>query len=205
MNKERKKRDTSRKHKLILDSAIDLFGQKGYEAVSMDEIAETAHVSKRTVYNHFQSKEKLFQEIVEIFVAQSDLKKPLDYSPSIPIREQLESFVRAAMHMIDDPRRRSLSKLLTSVFIMDPLFCRQTYSAYSPHKALINWLKDAGADGRIRCASPELAAKVFYGLVEGCITWNALMSEGISLADIDPVIDELIEVFLSRYGADSLK
>ena len=39
--KERKTRDTSKKHQLILDKAIEVFTQNGYEASSMDEIAET--------------------------------------------------------------------------------------------------------------------------------------------------------------------
>ena len=56
-NNGRKKRDTSKKRLAILDGAIRVFIENGYETSSMDRIAEAAGVSKRTVYNHFPSKE----------------------------------------------------------------------------------------------------------------------------------------------------
>ena len=47
-----------------MQAAIDEFRGNGFEATSMDRIAATAGVSKRTVYNHFPSKEALFAEIL---------------------------------------------------------------------------------------------------------------------------------------------
>ena len=51
------------KRKTILDAAMAAFRDDGYESASMDRIAELAGASKRTVYNHFGSKEALFQAI----------------------------------------------------------------------------------------------------------------------------------------------
>ena len=70
-----KKKNTSLKKQIILEAAIKVFCKNGFDASSMDKIAETAGVSKITVYNHFQSKENLFQEIVSDFLRQSDEKK----------------------------------------------------------------------------------------------------------------------------------
>ncbi|MDR3160569.1 MAG: TetR/AcrR family transcriptional regulator, partial [Spirochaetaceae bacterium] len=67
--KKRKKRDTSEKRQVILDGAIKVFTKQGFEAAGMDTIADVAGVSKRTVYNHFRSKEALFQTIVGDFLA----------------------------------------------------------------------------------------------------------------------------------------
>ncbi|MFF7335077.1 TetR/AcrR family transcriptional regulator [Streptomyces sp. NPDC090306] len=44
----------------MLDAAVRTFGQRGYAAVSMDEIAELAGVSKPLVYLYLNSKEDLF-------------------------------------------------------------------------------------------------------------------------------------------------
>ena len=49
----------------ILEAAGQLFREQGYGAVSMDQIARDAGVSKATVYAHFESKERLFAAIVE--------------------------------------------------------------------------------------------------------------------------------------------
>jgi len=53
------------KKQAILAAAIAEFKNKGFESTSMDQIAMTAAVSKRTVYNHFPSKELLFDAILE--------------------------------------------------------------------------------------------------------------------------------------------
>ncbi|MFI9809315.1 TetR/AcrR family transcriptional regulator [Streptomyces sp. NPDC052301] len=44
----------------MLDAAVQIFGQRGYMAASMDEIAELAGVSKPLVYLYLNSKEDLF-------------------------------------------------------------------------------------------------------------------------------------------------
>ncbi|MFE0178968.1 TetR/AcrR family transcriptional regulator [Streptomyces sp. NPDC059002] len=44
----------------MLDAAVRIFGQRGYQAASMDEIAELAGVSKPLVYLYLNSKEELF-------------------------------------------------------------------------------------------------------------------------------------------------
>ncbi|MER7109247.1 TetR/AcrR family transcriptional regulator [Streptomyces sp. NPDC000229] len=44
----------------MMDAAVQTFGQRGYRAASMDEIAELAGVSKPLVYLYLNSKEELF-------------------------------------------------------------------------------------------------------------------------------------------------
>ena len=54
----------------ILSAAYVLFRQRGYSRVSMDEIASATAVTKRTLYNHFQSKDQLLAAVLE---AQNEL------------------------------------------------------------------------------------------------------------------------------------
>jgi len=53
------------KEAAILEAALTTFLAKGYDAASMDTIALTAGVSKRTVYNRFRSKEELFAATID--------------------------------------------------------------------------------------------------------------------------------------------
>lgn len=48
----------------ILNSAVNLFSKNNYHAVSMNQIAEDADLSKGTLYWHFDSKEELFSKIL---------------------------------------------------------------------------------------------------------------------------------------------
>ena len=198
--KKRKARDTSQKRQTILKGAIKVFTENGFEASSMDKIAEVAGVSKRTVYNHFQSKEILFQTIVADFLQRREELKPIQYSNSLSLREQLREFAKAELYLIDDPVRRGLSRLLTSTFLINTEFGKMTRGQYAPHNAFIQWLNAAKVHHKMDFESPELAAQMFYGMVEGCLTWGALMSDGATLEHKDPILDELITIFLSRYG-----
>ena len=117
----------------------------------------------------------------------------------LPLEEQLKEFAKAELFLINDPVRRGLSKLFTSVFLMDIDFGRKTRSQFEPHKAFIIWLNSAREDQKLSFQSPELAARLFYGMVEGCLTYPALFSDGESLKYIDPLLNEIISAYLACY------
>src|ERR1700675_1986151 len=48
----------------IVEAAVRLFLERGFGAVSMDELAEAAGVARRTLYNQFTNKEEIFREML---------------------------------------------------------------------------------------------------------------------------------------------
>jgi len=54
----------------LFDVALSLFAERGYAATTMDDIAETAGVTKPLVYQHFESKRALYLEIANDISAQ---------------------------------------------------------------------------------------------------------------------------------------
>jgi AcrR family transcriptional regulator len=56
--------------KRILEAAYRLFRKQGYSRVTMDEIAATARLTKRTLYHHFESKDQL---LADVFSEQHEL------------------------------------------------------------------------------------------------------------------------------------
>ncbi|MBO9131216.1 TetR/AcrR family transcriptional regulator [Bacillus sp. 165] len=53
--------------KIIIETAMKLFGQKGYHSTSIQEIAEKSGISKGSVYNYFTSKEDLMLSIFKYY------------------------------------------------------------------------------------------------------------------------------------------
>jgi AcrR family transcriptional regulator len=51
-------------HDRVLSAALDLFGERGIDATSMDAIASTSGVSKATIYNHWANKEVLLIDVM---------------------------------------------------------------------------------------------------------------------------------------------
>ncbi len=66
----------------MLFAAKDVFLEAGFERASMDVIAARADTTKRTLYAHFESKEKLFLAVVELVrgLLLARLKLPAEYS-----------------------------------------------------------------------------------------------------------------------------
>ena len=62
--RERRKRQT---HEAIADAARRLFRERGFDAVTVAEVARLADVSEQTVFNHFRSKEDLFFSGMEAY------------------------------------------------------------------------------------------------------------------------------------------
>lgn len=70
----RRKIDASKPRERILEAARDLFGQRGVQAVGVDEIAAAADSNKMTLYRHFGSKENLAIACLRAVVDEIDRK-----------------------------------------------------------------------------------------------------------------------------------
>jgi len=53
------------KRKVILDSALELFAENGFHATSISMIAKKAAISKGLIYNYFESKNDILEEIID--------------------------------------------------------------------------------------------------------------------------------------------
>lgn len=190
----------NRKRESILDAAARVFQDEGYEGASMDRIAEVAGASKRTVYNHFPSKETLFQAVVERFVVEMTALKRIPYDRFRSLEEQLGEFADAELSLVGNPQWLGLTKVLLSVFVRDPVLARDTMGRYAGgESSLTAWIRAAEADGRLSAAEPALASGVFSAMLTGAFTWPAILQTPLGSEASKVLKRELIETFLSRY------
>ncbi|MEV0970912.1 TetR/AcrR family transcriptional regulator [Microtetraspora glauca] len=104
--RERKKRQTRRR---IADVAIGLFVRRGFDQVTIAEVAAAAEVSVNTVYNYFQSKEDL--------VLPPDQASPDRLADIVRHRRPGESAALAMLaHLRDEVRHRDRKLGLTENF-----------------------------------------------------------------------------------------
>ncbi|MGN0144893.1 MAG: TetR/AcrR family transcriptional regulator [Clostridium sp.] len=62
----------------ILNSALDLFAENGYHAVTVRDIAAKVGIKASSLYNHFESKQNILDELIKINIRYiSNLKKTL--------------------------------------------------------------------------------------------------------------------------------
>ena len=72
--------------RLLLDVAGDLFIERGYGAVSMQDIAEAAELTKGAVYGHFRSKGQLLVEVIRWKLADRDHSPGFSDATADPLR-----------------------------------------------------------------------------------------------------------------------
>ena len=68
MKQASKKEDTKQR---ILDEALRLFSQSGYDAVSVERIASAVGIKAPSLYKHFKSKQEIFDAIVAAVMIRS--------------------------------------------------------------------------------------------------------------------------------------
>ncbi len=126
----------------ILSAAETLFGARGIEAVSIDEIAEAADLAKGTVYNHFTDKDALAAEI------------------AAAARADGEARVAEANAGMPDPVRRTIRGVL--------VFAR--FAAERPERARAMMRLTPGASDPFAPVNEGVQADVAAGLAAGAFT-----------------------------------
>jgi TetR/AcrR family transcriptional regulator of autoinduction and epiphytic fitness len=193
---------TDRKHEAILKAAIDEFRQYGFAGANMDRLAAAAEVSKRTVYNHFPSKEALFVEILrELWrsVAEVDLS----YQPERPLRDQLLELIWQKMRMLNDDCFIDLARVLAGEAVLSPERGREMMARLSDKEEGITvWIREALADKRLKPLDPTFAAQQLQGLVKSFAFWPqlAMGQDALSDAEQQHVVEATVDMFLGFYG-----
>ncbi len=92
----------------ILRVAKELFGDRGYEATSLDDVAEHAGVTKGAVYHHFSGKRDLFQAVFEMLEQElCDVVVEATVGAGTDVLEGMRRGVRAFLEAAGDtPCRR---------------------------------------------------------------------------------------------------
>ncbi|OYP34922.1 TetR/AcrR family transcriptional regulator [Rhodopirellula sp. MGV] len=196
---------SDRKRADILAAAVTEFRAYGYDNTSMDRIADAAGASKRTVYNHFGSKDQMFEAIVHELMDRSDVLSDFRYEPDQPLPKQLKSIGNQILNVFSDEGYRDLARVVLSRLIVVP----QCSAIISEHSSRINtmladWMRAAHRDQRLNVPRPELAAEQFVGMLMSFGFWPALFcvqKKGLDVKQ-STFVNQTVTMFLKGYQPD---
>ncbi len=190
------------KRNAIIEAASELFAQNGYDGTSMEMIAGTAEVSRQTIYNQFESKDALFQALVDHVVGQ--LVAPLEQvTIAATLRETLVAFAEHALEFVLRPRTLALQRLIGEAMRFPDFGWIAYHSGPArAHETLAAYLNAQARQGHLELGDPLVAAVHFFALVTRDSEIKALfgMETKISRRERKRRAVEGVDVFLRAYG-----
>ena len=138
---------------------------QGYHA-SMDRIAAQAKVAKQTVYNHFGSKEKLFEEVVRHIAG--TIAVPLRESDA-NVRDTLVAFAVSIRARLLSSEGIGIYRALVAEAPRFPSLARLIYKTgpQATLDALAAFLQRRMASGELRQADAQFAAQTMMSMLTG--------------------------------------
>ena len=154
----------------ILETALDLFGTRGVDAVSLDEIARTVGVRKQTVLYWFETKDALVDEVLGVAAAELVIviDAALRAAPDDPL-DRIDAVIRAVFRPA--VRRPALLGLIREVNRLDAERAERLRRRLDPLvERAVGYLGTEMDAGRLRRGDPRLVAALGYATLTGIAT-----------------------------------
>lgn len=190
------------KHEQIFKAAVDEFQERGFREASMDRISARAGASKRTVYKHFESKEKLFQELIRRHWSKFAASLDVTYQKSRDIRDQLTALGHAEGRLLTSPEIMATTRLIMSEVLRSPELVEENEEKTDFKAAFESMLQEASADGQLNIDDPRAAAEEFIGLIKSKAFWPVVFGAPVVTSEeMAKIVDSSVEMIMARYGA----
>lgn len=163
------KAEGEQRRALVLDRALEVFLERGYEGATIDLIAAAAGASKRTLYAHYEDKTALFKAAVQRAIELYAEPEGLTIIESDDLEETLIALGRMRLAHVISPVGMRLQRILNAEAYRFPeIFEWAVERGSQPMNALLaDLLRRHVALGHIEVDSPERAAPVFLSMVVG--------------------------------------
>jgi TetR/AcrR family transcriptional repressor of mexJK operon len=190
----------------IIEAAKAVFLKKGFRASSMDEIAQQANVSKKTIYGHFKNKEELFEYILSahwntLLQTQEGL-----FRENKSVAENLSFFAKNFFNFLYQQDTIDLFRLLIAESNQFPnLADKILISEKAPFtRALIEFLEKCKKQKILNIKNSERAAAYFMGLLKEPHFWPMMLgfAQKKNSDDKNTIMKEAIALFLKAVSPE---
>ena len=181
--------ETARSNDRILQKALELFSEKGYDATSVREICEAAGITKPTLYHFYGSKEGVYRAIVEGALDRFQKDLVLALSAEGSLRDRL---VRMAQTYVEGTRREpDLARFVMALIHNSPRSAPATDLVGFYQRildALALTVDAAVARGEVRAGPTDVRLLVFMGALGEAMHGHLLVGR----PDLTPALAETL-------------
>ncbi len=160
----------------IMECAMELFITRGYAATGIRDIAARLSISTGLFFNYFESKEKVYEEL--ILVGVNSPRELFDHclSASSPI----DVFSAIAKQIFDALRESSFTAKMFILMVQTmnsddaPESVKRLVGGFDMVTPIIEVIKKGQQAGQIREGNPYAIAVAFWGAIQGIAEYAAL-------------------------------
>ncbi|MFN6261574.1 MAG: TetR/AcrR family transcriptional regulator [Chromatiaceae bacterium] len=191
---------SAQKRQAVINAALAEFKDKGFVGASMDAIAERAQVSKRTVYNHFASKELLFNEVTSSFWVRSKQAASLQFDASRTVEDQLLQIARSVWDVYQSDELIEQARIVLAELIRQPELVEQALAQVNDQECgLLPFLQQAVSAGALQIPDIKIAETQFWGLMKSFAFWPAVFRFHDFSAQAEQVLNSNVQMFVRQY------
>src|SRR3984957_14674477 len=184
----------------IVEAAVRLFLERGFGAVSMDELAEAAGVARRTLYNQFTSKEEIVREMLLRVSGQLEDAFPPGIETQGDVEEVLRLIARMILELHGRPEYPGSLRRVVADPRQFPWIAEEFAAVMDPQtERLARYLAHLTAIGILNCRNPMLAAHQFMGMLNELSLWPWMMGRKGLPVSAEDAVEETIRMFLQHY------
>ncbi|WP_151765841.1 TetR/AcrR family transcriptional regulator [Acinetobacter colistiniresistens] len=200
--KPQTRRGEERRLALLL-CASDLFLEKGYEAVSLDDIVNHAGGSKTSIYKYFGNKEGLFTAICDYRREVFFKGVCFPYTPETStLRDYLMHTLQRFYQHIIQPENIAFMRMFTEQTQKDPQLAHYFYNqcALNIQNTISSALEHAHVNNEIYCAQPQFSVTMYFGILRD-VEWRNLMGLDVPANDAEIIdyINYSVDLFLKAH------
>jgi TetR/AcrR family fatty acid metabolism transcriptional regulator len=180
------------KRQAIVDAAIHVFAQKGYQKAKIADVAEKAGVADGTVYLYFKNKDDLLMQSMHEMVEEKLVKIRRKIAKENTARAKLFKF--AELHADLYTKNPHVVRFMVVELRQSREFYKK-YPTYAPLSEYLDYVEnlvnDAIAEGSIRKVNARTLALMIIGTMDFVLTQWVVGGEQISLHQI---VEDFIEI-----------
>ncbi len=199
--KEKRERLTGEERKAkIIDAALTLFAEKGFNGTKTKEIAEAAGTSEPLIFWHFKSKEEIYREALRTLFGRHPVLP--DIEKKMAEKDDQAVFKELALHVIRHNRQdRRISRLaifsaLEGFPLAEIVHQDDEVGPILP-EILSAYIKQRINDGTFQTQNAEIAARIFIDFIYICVLDKEAAISGPPLDYSDEeIVDNLVRIFV---------
>ena len=175
----------------LVQAALTAFSTRGYDGVSLRDIERQAGVNRGHVAHHFGSKERLWQEAVDLLMAQfhEEVVRYEDVMSDLPPEERIRIFIRVLVRF--SARAPEFFRLLIMNGNQETEYVSYLIERMRPSIEIL--LDIADETGR---RTPREKATLLYMVAGAIATIFTIPAQSKALFGVDPTEPEFIDGFI---------